>query len=118
MGLLVLQPTCDSYFICDKKLLELGWTENTPWEVRPQDSCKEHHAAKVAKVVFIYTASDCSSVAFCFLSSRILQEGLRKTVEWYLKNGMRSYWDHGDMDQALEAHPTLQLPSTVFNGGR
>lgn len=65
------------YFICDKKLLELGWSEKTPWE-----------------------------------------EGLRKTVEWYLKNGTRGYWNHGDMDLALEAHPTLQLPATGFNGSR
>lgn len=62
-------PFC-RYFICDKKLLELGWSENTPWEV-----------------------------------------GLRKTVEWYLKNGTRDYWNHGDMELALEAHPTLQLAS-------
>jgi len=36
---------------CDKKLLELGWQERTPWE-----------------------------------------EGLKKTVDWYLKHASRDYW--------------------------
>ncbi|PSC70591.1 GDP-L-fucose synthase 2 [Micractinium conductrix] len=57
------------YFICDKKLLELGWQEQTPWE-----------------------------------------EGLKKTVDWYLKHAKREYWTHGDMELALDAHPTLQVP--------
>ncbi|PRW61216.1 GDP-L-fucose synthase 2 [Chlorella sorokiniana] len=57
------------YFICDKKLLKLGWQEKTTWE-----------------------------------------EGLRKTVDWYLQNAKREYWSHGDMEQALAAHPTLQQP--------
>jgi UDP-glucose 4,6-dehydratase len=55
---------------CDKKLLELGWQERTPWE-----------------------------------------EGLRKTIDWYLTHANRDYWMHGDMELALDAHPTLQLPS-------
>lgn len=36
---------------CDKKLLELGWQENTTWE-----------------------------------------EGLKKTIDWYLKHATREYW--------------------------
>lgn len=56
------------YFICDKKLLQLGWQETTTWE-----------------------------------------DGLRKTVDWFLKHGDRSYWNNGNMEAALEAHPTLQL---------
>ena len=93
---------------CDKKLLKLGWQEKTSWE-----------------------------------------EGLRKTVDWYLQNANREYWcaaaagaggqvgsgsrwrsgtlvalppthpllechpfrrSHGDMELALDAHPTLQQP--------
>lgn len=58
------------YFICDKKLHSLGWTEKTSWE-----------------------------------------DGLRKTVDWYLKNGSGRYWDNGDVERALDAHPTLQVAS-------
>lgn len=52
------------YFICDKKLAALGWTEKTAWA-----------------------------------------DGLRKTVDWYLKHGFSSYWEHGDVENALRAHP-------------
>lgn len=56
------------YFICDKKLIELGWHERVGWE-----------------------------------------EGLQRTIDWYIKNGTPSYWDNGDMEAALVAHPTLQV---------
>ncbi|KAL3156825.1 Rhm1p [Trebouxia sp. C0009 RCD-2024] len=52
------------YFICDKKLGQLGWTEKYCWE-----------------------------------------EGLKKTVDWYLKHGLDSYWEHGDVEVALRPHP-------------
>lgn len=52
------------YFICDKKLAGLGWTERTKWE-----------------------------------------DGLRRTVDWYLKHGFGAYWEHGDVENALRAHP-------------
>ena len=56
------------YYICDRKLAELGWREKTSWE-----------------------------------------EGLRRTVDWYVVNAAPGYWDNGSMEAALEAHPTLQL---------
>lgn len=58
------------YYICDQKLLQLGWKESTPWK-----------------------------------------EGLRKTMDWYLKNGFSDYWDNGNVEMALEPHPTP--PGTV-----
>ncbi|AGE55724.1 GDP-L-fucose synthase 2 [Acanthocystis turfacea Chlorella virus MN0810.1] len=58
------------YFICDKKLLDLGWREKTTWE-----------------------------------------DGLRQTIHWYLQNATRRYWDNGNMELALDAHPTLQVPA-------
>jgi hypothetical protein len=60
-------PCRRRYFICDKKLASLGWTEKTGWE-----------------------------------------EGLRKTVDWYLKVDTK-YWDNGNVEQALVAHPSLQV---------
>ena len=33
------------------------------------------------------------------------EEGLRATVDWYLKNGFGAYWEHGDVENALRAHP-------------
>ncbi|KAA6427761.1 MAG: GDP-L-fucose synthase 2, partial [Trebouxia sp. A1-2] len=52
------------YFICDKKLGMLGWTEKYTWE-----------------------------------------EGLKKTVDWYLEHGLAAYWEHGDVEVALRPHP-------------
>ena len=57
-------PGIGSYYICDKKLAKLGWTEKTSWE-----------------------------------------EGLRKTIDWYLANGFASYWENGDVENALRPHP-------------
>lgn len=37
------------------------------------------------------------------------EEGLRKTVEWYSDVNPSSYWDNGNVDTALDAHPTLQV---------
>ena len=58
------------YYICDKKLLALGWAEKETWEA-----------------------------------------GLRETVEWYLKNGFATYWENGNVEAALTAHPTLAASS-------
>ena len=33
------------------------------------------------------------------------EDGLRKTVDWYLKHGFGAYWEHGDVENALKAHP-------------
>jgi UDP-glucose 4,6-dehydratase len=33
------------------------------------------------------------------------EEGLRATVDWYLKHGFGAYWEHGDVENALRAHP-------------
>lgn len=56
------------YFICDKKLLNLGWKEATSWE-----------------------------------------EGLAKTIAWYRDvGGQPAYWENGDLESALQAHPQLQ----------
>jgi len=61
------------YFICDKKLLALGWREEVDWET-----------------------------------------GLARTIAWYRgQGGKRSYWENGDMDAALEPHPTLQASGLV-----
>eukprot|EP00210_Caulerpa_lentillifera_P002994 g2859.t1 len=35
------------------------------------------------------------------------EDGLEKTIQWYLENGKKSFWDNGNADAALEAHPTL-----------
>jgi dTDP-D-glucose 4,6-dehydratase len=60
------------YYICDKKLLSLGWKEEETWE-----------------------------------------KGLKETIEWYLDNGFATYWENGNVEAALTAHPTLTASSTV-----
>ncbi|CAL8462242.1 g1773 [Coccomyxa elongata] len=54
------------YYICDKKLAALGWSEKTTWE-----------------------------------------DGLNKTINWYMENGFSERWV-GDVDSALAAHPKAQ----------
>lgn len=42
------------------------------------------------------------------------EEGLRKTVDWYLTNGFTDYWDNcGNVEAALAPHPTA--PATLSN---
>lgn len=36
------------------------------------------------------------------------EEGLRRTVEWYLYHGFSSYWKQGEVEMALQAHPTVR----------
>ena len=36
------------------------------------------------------------------------EEGLRKTVNWYLETGGRGYWDDADVEAALAPHPVLR----------
>ena len=64
------------YYICDNKLLSLGWKETTTWE-----------------------------------------EGLKKTIDWYLKNGFGNYWDNGNVEAALQPHPTAPGAPGPMNGG-
>mmetsp|Transcript_7830 Transcript_7830/g.22301 ORF Transcript_7830/g.22301 Transcript_7830/m.22301 type:complete len:380 (-) Transcript_7830:358-1497(-) len=55
------------YYICDSKLMSMGWQEEMDWE-----------------------------------------DGLGKTVEWYLYNGFTSYWEEAEVELALKAHPTVR----------
>lgn len=38
------------------------------------------------------------------------EEGLKKTIEWYLKTPVADYW-RSDIEGALQAHPTAILGS-------
>lgn len=37
------------------------------------------------------------------------EEGLRRTIEWYLAHHDASYWNNGDLESALQPHPTVRL---------
>jgi UDP-glucose 4,6-dehydratase len=41
------------------------------------------------------------------------EEGLRKTVDWYLKHGFADYWDNGNVEAALQPHPTAPTSLSV-----
>ncbi len=41
------------------------------------------------------------------------EDGLKKTVDWYLANGFNTYWEHGDVEQALKPHPGAAYVQTV-----
>jgi UDP-glucose 4,6-dehydratase len=36
------------------------------------------------------------------------EEGLKKTIDWYLYNGFAGYWAEGEVELALQAHPTVR----------
>ncbi|KAK9833625.1 hypothetical protein WJX74_000982 [Apatococcus lobatus] len=42
-------------------------------------------------------------------------KGLKKTVDWYLQNGFKDYWDNGDVEAALQPHPIIH-PSNMLAG--
>ena len=35
------------------------------------------------------------------------EDGLKRTVEWYLKHGFQAFWDNGDVEAALQPHPII-----------
>ncbi len=37
------------------------------------------------------------------------EEGLRRTIDWYLTHQEASYWNNGDLEAALQPHPTMRL---------
>ncbi len=43
------------------------------------------------------------------------EKGLQTTVDWYLKNGFKDYWDNGDVEAALQPHPIIH-PSNMLAG--
>ena len=50
------------------------------------------------------------------------EEGLKKTVDWYLKHGLAAYWDNGNVEAALQPHPVMPAalcfsPSENMLGG-
>jgi UDP-glucose 4,6-dehydratase len=57
-----------------------------------------------------YFISDKKLVDLGWKEKTTWEEGLQKTVYWYLQNATPKYWDHGNMECALDAHPTLQVP--------
>ena len=50
-----------------------------------------------------------------FLRQVTWEDGLKKTVDWYLANGFNSYWEHGDVEQALKPHPGAAYVQTKDN---
>lgn len=64
------------YLVDDSKLQQLGWKEETSWEV-----------------------------------------GLKKTIEWVMQTDSMVYWEHGDVESALLAHPLAsQMNFDHYNG--
>ena len=35
------------------------------------------------------------------------EEGLKRTVDWYLKHGFKDYWNGTDVEAALAPHPVM-----------
>lgn len=56
-----------------------------------------------------YYISDEKLTALGWKEQTSWKEGLKKTIAWYMKNGKDAYWDHGNVELALEAHPSLQI---------
>ena len=42
------------------------------------------------------------------------EEGLKVTIDWYLKNGFSSYWEHGDVEVPLLFPVCHALLQTLF----
>lgn len=46
------------------------------------------------------------------------EEGMRRTADWYVQYGVDQYWDNGNVDAALAAHPTLQVTAPARQAAR
>ena len=43
------------------------------------------------------------------------EEGLKKTIDWYLQHGFKEFWDNGDVEAALQPHPVMH-PQQMLAG--
>ena len=43
------------------------------------------------------------------------EEGLKKTIDWYLQHGFQEFWDNGDVEAALQPHPVMH-PQQILSG--
>lgn len=37
------------------------------------------------------------------------EDGLKRTIDWFLQHTDGSYWENGDVEAALDPHPTVRL---------
>eukprot|EP01025_Chloroclados_australasicus_P032010 TRINITY_DN32408_c0_g1_i1.p1 TRINITY_DN32408_c0_g1~~TRINITY_DN32408_c0_g1_i1.p1 ORF type:complete len:357 (+),score=28.05 TRINITY_DN32408_c0_g1_i1:167-1237(+) len=37
------------------------------------------------------------------------EQGLKKTVDWYVKQDVKNYWESAEIEGALEPHPTIKI---------
>lgn len=68
------------------------------------------------------SVNQCTAIVSCsaqrlmcvFVWQVTWEDGLKMTVDWYLANGFNSYWEHGDVDVALQPHPgAAYIPSSA-----
>jgi len=45
------------------------------------------------------------------------EDGLKKTVDWYLRNGFAEYWDNGNVEAALQPHPMMPASAGLHWSG-
>lgn len=43
------------------------------------------------------------------------EQGLKKTIDWYLQHGFKEFWDNGDVEAALQPHPVMH-PQQMLSG--
>ncbi len=43
------------------------------------------------------------------------EDGLKKTIDWYLQHGFKEFWDNGDVEAALQPHPVMH-PQQMLAG--
>ena len=43
------------------------------------------------------------------------EDGLKKTIDWYLQHGFQEFWDNGDVEAALQPHPVMH-PQQMLAG--
>ena len=43
------------------------------------------------------------------------EQGLKKTIDWYLQHGFKEFWDNGDVEAALQPHPVMH-PKQLLSG--
>lgn len=77
-----------------------------------------YFGAPLNKIVYVrdrafndrrYFICDKKLAALGWKESVSWEEGLRRTIDWYVMKGSKQeYWDNGDLEAALQPHPTSQ----------
>ena len=77
-----------------------------------QVSCSHAHVLTICRRYYI---CDNKLNTLGWREKTTWEEGLKKTIDWYLQHGFKEFWDNGDVEAALQPHPVMH-PQQILSG--